>query len=123
MVDEPERRVVHAARLRVTGWCRLQRLLEILRAAALVDLGQLLPLLRIGHHHPAPALAVRAGRRLLRETDALEDDLLRHRLGEVESLAHRAGRAEKPVDAVQVEAAAQARAVLPTDADVELHVE
>ena len=59
-----------------------------------VDVGEALLLLGVGHHDPLPSLAVRSGRRLERDLQALLDHLTLDRGVEVEALAHGAGGGE-----------------------------
>jgi hypothetical protein len=62
-----------------------------------VQVAERRPLGRVGHHDPAPALHVRLRWRLMRDGEALQQDLTLDRAGEVQALAHSAGRRQQGV--------------------------
>ena len=77
--------------------------LEVRTGGAVVELGQLRPLVLIGDDDPAPVLHVAAGRRLAGDADALLDHVEVDRRRQVEALAHRPRRREQLVGLGEVE--------------------
>ena len=67
-------------------------------AVVAVQLAELVLHRLVAHDDPAPAAEVAAGRRLLGEVDAVEQELVVDRALEVEPAAHGAGRGEHLVD-------------------------
>jgi hypothetical protein len=76
----------------------LRRVRVIPRARHAVDVGERLPLRRVGDDDEVPALAGAGRRRLERQREALLDHGERHRTREVEPSAHGAGGGEHTVD-------------------------
>ena len=71
---------------------------EVRRRIGAVDIGDRLLLVGVVDEHPLPALGVGARRRLQRQLETFQQHLARHRLLEIQPLAHRAGSGQDFVD-------------------------
>ena len=93
------RRVVHAGPLLVAHVAVLGLgQVEVRRRVGAVDVGQRLLLLGVVDEHPLPALGVGARRRLERQLETFQQHLTRHRLLEIQPLAHRTRGGQDVID-------------------------
>lgn len=93
---QAHRALVDPLRLRVGRV--VDRMRQVLRADAAVDLGDGRALVRVGDHQPAPVLCVAGCRRLHRQLDALQNHLAADRPGQVQTLANRPRGAQQFID-------------------------